>query len=90
MQNKKKVTTLPQRWFTIDEAASHMRFSPQCVRNFIHGGGLRASRIGNTYRLDRQIIDQFLLDRDELVGPYRRNTKPWVAERHAANRRKVA
>jgi excisionase family DNA binding protein len=73
------------RWMSIASAASYLEVHPQTIRRLIHSGDLRASKIGH-YRVDRADLDQLLLRRKKFFAPYRRGSKPWVAERHAENR----
>ncbi len=87
MSKKIDILTPPERWLTIAEAAAYMRLSQQTVRNFIHEGELRASRLGSIYRLDRQTIDEFMVRRERAIAPYRRGTRPWITEMHARNRK---
>ena len=75
-----------QRWLTTDECATYMRLSAQSVRNIIHSGELKVTRIGQSYRLDKQKIDQYMLRRERTIAPYRRGSGPWVAARWAKRR----
>lgn len=84
------VTPLPRRWLTVDEAAIYLQCSPQTVRGLIHGRELRASRLGASFRLDRVDLDHLLERRKTFQNPYRKGTHPWVAKRHAKNRRRAA
>lgn len=72
---------IPQRWFTISEAALYLRFSDGYVRHMIHNREIRASRIGNEFRLDRQDLDRELEKRKKFHAPYRKGTRPAVARR---------
>ena len=78
---------LNQRWFSVDEAATYLRCSPQTIRALIHRRELRASKLDWGFRLDRADLDHLLERRKKFHSPYRKNTHPWVAKRHAANRR---
>lgn len=79
-----------QRWFDVDEAAIHARCSPQTIRSLIHKGELPAARLGNNFRLDREDLDRLLERRKTFHAPYRRGSRPWVAQRHARNRKRAA
>jgi excisionase family DNA binding protein len=79
-----------QRWFTTDEAALYLRCSPQTIRGLIHRRELRASRLGQDFRLDRSDLDRLLERGKQFHNPYRKGTHPWVATRHAQNRRRAA
>jgi excisionase family DNA binding protein len=90
--SKKNKNALPfpaadQRWLTIYGAAAYTQLSSQNIRNRIHAGELRASRIGVIYRIDRNDLDQFMLSRKKTVAPYRKGTRPWIAAMHARNRK---
>ena len=74
------------RWFTVDEAALYLRVSPGNIRTLIHRQDIRASRLGPSYRLDRADLDSFLEKRKQYHAPYRKGTRPAVAERHARGR----
>jgi excisionase family DNA binding protein len=45
---------------TLSEAAAYMRVSEEDVLEAIKSGELKAKKIGNSYRLSKQAIDQFL------------------------------
>jgi excisionase family DNA binding protein len=80
---------LPQRWFTVEEAASYLRVSHQTIRNILHSGQLKAARVGARFRIAIEDLDDFLARSRRAVAPYRRGTRPWVARRHAANRKRA-
>lgn len=86
--NSSEVPSSPsQRWFTVDEAALYLRVSPGTIRQLIHTRDVRAvSHLGQGYRLDRNDLDLLLEKRKKFHAPYRKNTHPWVAARHAAKR----
>lgn len=50
----------PPSVMTVAEAAAYMRVSEQEVLNLIDGGKLAAARIGDTYRIARIAIDDFI------------------------------
>jgi excisionase family DNA binding protein len=84
----KKVTVAnSDRWKTVAESAIYLRCSPQHVRTLIHNSKLKAVRCGKGFLLDRNDLDGLLVRRKRFFNPYRRGTKPWVAQRHAENRR---
>ena len=76
-----------QRWLNVELSARHIDVSPQTIRNLIRSGELRAVRIAKGYKIDRSDLDQLMERRKRTFPPYRKNTHPWVAERHARNRR---
>jgi len=105
MSTRQKISDIPEvpppplvplaerRWFTLHEAASYLAVSSNCVRGFIHSGELRAARIGLMFRIDRTDLDGFMLRRSQIVGPYRKGSRPAVAKRWAeyrANKQKRA
>jgi excisionase family DNA binding protein len=79
-----------QRWLDVFESARYLHVSPQQVRRYLHDGDLRASRVGKGFLLDRADLDQFVLRRKKPVAPYRRGTRPYVAERWAKLRKEAA
>ena len=83
--SKKDSFTASVRWMSIASAASYLKIHPQTIRRLIHSGELRAAKIGH-YRVDRNDLDGLLLRRKRFFAPYRKGTKPWVAQRHAQNR----
>jgi excisionase family DNA binding protein len=85
-QDSPQIAIPSQRWFTIAEAAVHLRLSDGYVRHMIHGGEIRASRIGNEFRLDRQDLDRELEKRKKFFNPYKKGTRPAVARRWAEYR----
>lgn len=78
-----------QRWLSVFQAADYLGCSPQTIRAILHRGELRASTLvsGGPYLIDRVELDRFLERHKRILPPYRRGSKPWVARRHAANRR---
>jgi excisionase family DNA binding protein len=78
-----------QRWLNVGEAASYLGISTSYLRALIHDGGIKAARVGNTFRLDRLDLDTLMLRRKRIVAPYRRGTKPWVAALHRKNRKRA-
>jgi excisionase family DNA binding protein len=78
------------RWRTVEEAALYLRCSEQHVRRLIHGAELRAVRFAKGYLLDQSDLDNLLLRRKRFFSPYRSGSKPWVARRHAQNRKGVS
>jgi len=75
-----------QVWFTVDEAAAHLRLSPSYIRHLIHDRQLKAARVGNEFRLEKCDLDQLLTRRKKFMAPYRKNTRPAVAKRWAEYR----
>lgn len=75
------------KWFNVALAARYALCSQTYIRQLIHGGELKAVRLGQTYRIDRVDLDQFLTRRKRFVAPYRKGTHPWVAKRHAQERK---
>lgn len=76
-----------QRWFTVAQSAAYVQLCEQSVRGLVHAGELRAVHFGNTYRIDRRDLDELMLRRKRTIAPYRKHSRPWVAERHAAARK---
>jgi excisionase family DNA binding protein len=80
-----------QRWFNVAEAAQYSRASRQKIRQLIHRGLLKAVRgVGSGYLIDRADLDSFLTRQKRIIPPYRKNSHPWVARRHAENRKAAA
>ena len=86
-------TSIPKRWFVVAQAALYIVASEGYVRQLIHDRKIQATRLGSTFRIDKVDLDRFLESRKKLQGPYRTNTRPWVAERwvkHRAEKQKRA
>ena len=80
----------PSRWLTVEAAAAYLSVHPQTIRNAMHRGEIRASRLGSDagpYLLDRFELDRLLERRKRILSPYRKGTRPSVAKRHAEKRR---
>lgn len=78
------------RWLAVEAAAAYLAISANYLRKLIHDGQIKAIRLGNNFRLDRLDLDQLMLRRKRVVPPYRKNTRPWVAKRHAKNRKRAS
>ena len=74
------------RWLTVEAAAAYLSVHPQTIRNFLHRGDIRATRLSDSspYLIDRIELDRLLERRKKIVRPYRKGTHPWVAKRHRA------
>jgi excisionase family DNA binding protein len=79
-----------QRWLTVADAAVYARRSSPTIRAMLHRGEVPAARFGAGYLIDRADLDRWLERQKRLVRPYRRGTKPWVADRWARARKKRA
>ncbi len=77
------------RWLTVQDASRYLQVSPQTVRGIIHEGRLKVVRVGLHFRIDRADLDSVMMRRKQTVSPYRRGTHPWVAQRHAENRKRA-
>jgi excisionase family DNA binding protein len=80
-------STSSLRWLTVEQAAAYLQVSPGTIRQLLHAGDIKAARVGPLYRIDRNDLDQFLLRKKQIIPPYRKNSRPWVAKRHAQNRK---
>ncbi len=76
------------RWLNVAQAAAYLHVCQNVIRNLIHQGELHAARIGNQFRIERCDLDRLMLRRKRRVAPYRRGSRPWVAERHERNRKR--
>ena len=85
-QASQPVAPQSNRWLAVEAAAAYLAISPNYLRRLIHDGQLKAVRFGNHFRLDRLDLDQLMIRRKRVVPPYRKNTRPWVAKRHAKKR----
>jgi excisionase family DNA binding protein len=74
------------RWLTIAEAASYLKVCQNKLRGVLHSGKIKAVKLGRHYRIDRIDLDNWLIRQKQIVPPYRKGTRPWVADRHAAER----
>jgi excisionase family DNA binding protein len=87
MSDRKEASqALPKRWFDIAESALYLVVSQGYVRALIHDRKIPATRLGNTFRIDRVDLDRLLESRKKLQAPYRKNTRPWVAARWSEER----
>jgi excisionase family DNA binding protein len=77
---------IPKRWFDVAESALYLVVSQGYVRALIHDRKIPATRLGNTFRIDRVDLDRLLESRKKLQAPYRKNTRPWVAARWSEER----
>jgi len=78
-----------KRWLTTAEAAEYLSVSVQSIRGFLHRGEIPAVRLGPSlggYHIDREDLDKWLERRKRIVKPYRRGSRPYVAERWARQR----
>jgi len=50
----------PEQPWTIDEIANDLRVSPMTVYRLIHGGELRAMRVGRSFRVAADEYDRYL------------------------------
>jgi excisionase family DNA binding protein len=82
-------TTEVSRWLTVESAAAYLHVHAQTIRNAMRRGDIRASRLADAgpYLIDRFELDRLLERRKKVLGPYRKGTHPWVAKRHAENRK---
>ncbi|MDR1152408.1 MAG: helix-turn-helix domain-containing protein [Bifidobacteriaceae bacterium] len=48
------------RFLTVAEVADHMRVSGMTVYRLIHAGGLRAVRVGRSFRVPQDAVEEFL------------------------------
>jgi excisionase family DNA binding protein len=78
------------RWLAVEAAAAYLDISANYLRRLIHDGQIKAIRFGHNFRLDRLDLDQLMIRRKRVVPPYRKNTHPWVAKRHAVGRKRAA
>ena len=77
---------IPKRWFDVAESAAYLVVSQGYVRSLIHDRKIQATRLGNTFRIDRVDLDRLLESRKKLQAPYRRGTRPAVAARWVRER----
>jgi hypothetical protein len=87
----KKIPVLPvvdpnQQWLTFAESARHIRRSAGFVRALLHLGELQASNVGG-FLIAREALDRYITSHRKTIPPYRKNSRPWVAKRHAQNRK---
>lgn len=54
-------TEMPERFYTLDEAAEWLGFHRNTVRKWIESGELTASRLGKEFRIRQSDLDDFLL-----------------------------
>jgi len=52
----------PPQFYTVAEVAQMMRVSGMTIYRLIRSGELRALRVGHSYRVPAQALEQFLAD----------------------------
>ena len=58
----------PARFMTVGEVADLMRVSSMTVYRLIKAGEIRAARVGKSYRIREDDVDQFLASRYNQTG----------------------
>jgi excisionase family DNA binding protein len=56
-------------WLTIDELADHLKVSKETIYKMAKANKLPSSKIGNQWRFNRQIIDQWLVSQTNFPTP---------------------
>jgi excisionase family DNA binding protein len=51
---------MPAQFLTVAEVATHMRVSGMTIYRLIRSGELRAVRVGHSYRVPREALDEYL------------------------------
>lgn len=89
---KTPVTTVDPNlpYLTIEEAAIYLRRAPGTIRTMLHSRELKASRIGDGGQpiISRQHLDHYVASRSGFLAPYRKGTRPAVADRWESYRSK--
>lgn len=78
--------TVVSPWLTSQEAAAYLKISIQVLHREVHAGAIKASRVGNYFRIHKNDLDQFFNRRRGTIRPYRKGSKPWVSARWKAYR----
>jgi len=47
-------------WMTIDEVADHLKVSKETIYKMVQKGKIPASKLGNQWRFNRELIDTWL------------------------------
>ena len=63
-----KKSEQPARFMTVSEVADLMRVSSMTVYRLIKAGEIRAARVGKSYRIREDDVDQFLASRYNQTG----------------------
>lgn len=57
--------------YTLKEISEHLNISERALRKFVHEGRLKATKIGNTYRVTEKHFNEFVdpnkNNRDDLL-----------------------
>jgi len=77
-------------WLDVEMAAEYLHVSQGTVRKILHEGKLKAARIGPHFRIEKSDLDAWLARQKKTIPPYRKGSRPWVAGRHARNRKRGA
>ena len=56
----KPIQSIAHEWLTVAQAAEHLMLSTQTILRWIKIGKLRATKIGQSYRISRAAIDEIL------------------------------
>jgi excisionase family DNA binding protein len=56
-------------WLTIDELADYLKVSKETIYKMAKANKLPSSKIGNQWRFNRQIIDQWLVSQTNFPTP---------------------
>lgn len=63
-----KSTSNSPRFMTVGEVADLMRVSSMTVYRLIKAGDIRAARVGKSYRIREEDVDQFIASRYNQTG----------------------
>lgn len=78
-----------QKWLTVSDAAKYSKSSQTTIRKLIHAGLIRAvPGVSKGYLIDMSDVDAYLNRMKKVISPYRRGTRPAVAARWAARRKR--
>lgn len=71
--------------FTTAQAAVYLERGQAYIRKAVHDSKLKVDGEGR-FIFERSALDKLRASETRSLGPYRKGTRKWVADRHAKNR----
>ncbi len=73
-------------WMTMDEIAEYLKVSKETIYKMAQKGQLPGSKLGNQWRFNRQVVDEFLKAHSNIsVGNSTEVTEPRIVVEEVAN-----
>jgi excisionase family DNA binding protein len=68
MATTRDTSSTPIRFMTVSEVATSLRVSTMTVYRLINGGDLPAARIGRSFRVQTEDLEQYVADQFTVAG----------------------